>query len=209
MKKLLTLFIWSLCLLCLWGCNNTSKNIDIDENIDSVMNENTNSNPWGFTYLSQSECYNSHGNINNNPKRDENWKIINCYDSEWKENWKRISYIDWQISLEENFKHGEYDWKIADYYTTNWQIHSEINVKNWELNWKAITYYFENWQIEKEENYKNGELDGEQVSFFLNWQIQEKKIYKNGKLDWKRTSYFENWQIREEEFYKNGELDEE
>jgi hypothetical protein len=113
--------------------NNENDNIDFEYNNDY---ENDNNEIWDFwNKLEQIKCYNQDWKINDNPKRDEYWEIINCYNEKWEEEWKWVSY------------------------TVNWIKNAESNYKNWKLNWK-VTIFNTDGTVAVEGNYVDDEYVG-------------------------------------------------
>ena len=100
-------------------------------------------------------CYDMDGNINKNPKTDENWEIINCFNKNWKLEWKWINY------------------------NQNWTIYSETNYKNWEMNWR-LAFYDREWRITMESYFENDEeIPGTYKEFKYEEEIAENNTTTN------------------------------
>ena len=184
-----------------------------DLQIYELPTESNSSNPWksnyrqeSWDYVPSTECYDYNWFLIDNPEKDKEWDIVNCYNNKWWRNWKQIWYYEnWAISYEAMYKDWSRDGKQIEYYE-NWQIKIEGNYKDWQKDGKQIWYY-ENWQIEIEENYKDWEIEGKQVHYYENWQIKSERNYKDWETDGKQIWYHEDWSISYETNYKNWKKD--
>ena len=128
------------------------------------------------------DCYDINGNINKNPKTDENWEIINCYNKNWELEWKWINYNqDWTIYTETNYKNWKFNWKVA-FYDWKWRISMESYFEDdKEIPGTAKTYNYED-EKEIEENNETEEPEEIRVNYD---DIKDKwEWYKPTNIEW-------------------------
>ncbi len=191
--SLLALLSLSLILIWCWSTN------PVEDNSLSVKEDN-----WWF-YLSENECYEPLGNIKENPDKDEEGRIINCYDQNAEQHWVIINKYasQWTKEHEGCYNHWENVWRDIWYYK-NWNIKSDKYYHDW--NYVSATYYYENWQLDKKTFTKDWNPDWNWEMYYDNWKLKIKWSF----VDWKSNGtwlyYYEDWTLMDEEVYNMDNL---
>lgn len=204
MKKKLLCVLWFIVLIvvvfiCLYLNSGKNRNENLVQ-----FNQGTDENPER-KYLSVEECYNEIWEINKNPDIEDNWNAINCYNEQWEQEGKWISYNDtrfWKFRIEENYNNWKRNGKYIQYYE-DWKIRILENYKDWEKNWESI-WYDENWEKSSEKTYIYWIEDWESIEYW-NGERWLKIIYKddhiietqeNSEVAEKMDKYFEDREVR-------------
>lgn len=185
---------------------NNSVNSDTQSNISNNVSSNTSSNTkdiqnlldkkveeW-WPYIQKSECYDKDWNLNNNPSKDWNWNIVNCYDENGLWQGYRLYNNHLSGQSEGYVINSMYIWPFTDY-DKNWNKFREWTYYDGELSWHVIVYY-ENWNIETDFYTKDYRYYWDYSEYYENWNIEDIIHYDNNWcMIWERIAYYENWQL--------------
>ena len=115
---------------------------------------------YWWKYLKKSKCYDaSFGYVdrNENPKKDSNWRNINCYDKDWLKQGVRYETSLFSDMMDIN---NYVDWKRNGKHFTlysNSKLASEWTYIDWEIEWLRTTYT-EDWRVKRVMKYVNWEM---------------------------------------------------
>ena len=212
-KKLLWIWIPSVLIIAVAGFvffNIKSWDIDLGDEKNEQYHGTVGNDVEKKTLLDY-ECYAENWSLIESPEYDSQGDIINCYDYNWYQKWKQISYYNnWKIRtiwIVESWNFTGYyeNWKIFEEWHMFKDAFNSENNKKWFIltkDGKWIQYY-ENWNKEFEWTYKKWTAEWKWIYYYDNWKIKEQWDFKEWYRDGNWVYYYENWNIKQLWYHDN------